>query len=241
MTAQQALALELRRPPDFSSLHVPPGAAGLARAVAAVQARIAGPAALAPLYVHGPAGTGKSHLLLAAASALSAHGRTAHYLPLGPLRAHLPDVLEQVESAALVCVDELEAAAGFEAAELGLFALYDRIRAAGGALLMAGRAPPQALGLCRPELASRLAWGEVCRVEPLDDAGVQAVLARRARALGLDLPDAVREYLHTRAGRALPEQLALLERLDRAALAAQRRLTVPFVRTVLEAREAGGP
>lgn len=239
MSAQQALALQLRAPPDFASLYVPDEATGLARARAAVQARTS-TAPLAPLYLHGPAGTGKSHLLLAAAGALSAHGRTAHYLPLGSLRTHLPEVLEQVESVALVCLDQLEAAAGFEAAELGLFALYDRIRAAGGALLMAGRALPHALGLRRPELASRLAWGEVCRLDPLDEAGVRVVLVRRARALGLELPDAVAAYLYTRAARALPEQLALLERLDRAALAAQRRLTVPFVRGVIEQQAAHG-
>ena len=237
MSAQQALALELRAPPDLATVHVPAHAPALARALAAVRVRTTG-AGHMPLYLHGPAGTGKSHLLLGACAALGQQHRRAHYLPLRTLRAHLPQVVDQVESAPLIAVDEIEALAGHTAAELALFALYDRVRAAGGALLLAGRAAPGALGLVRPELQSRLAWGEVLRLEALDDAGVRAVLIQRAAALGLELPDAVADYLLTRAPRALADQLTVLARLDRAALAAQRRLTVPFVRGVLNGAPA---
>jgi DnaA-homolog protein len=187
----------------------------------------------APLYLHGPADTGKSHLLLAACTAAGQRGATAHYVALGETGGALAQALVGAEEAALVCLDDLEAIAGDTPAELAVFAFYDRARTAGTPLLMAGRAPPAGLGLMRPELASRLAWGELCRLEPLDEAGTREVLRRRAAALGLELPDAVAGWLLRRTPRGLGTQLALIAQLDRAALAAQRRLTVPFVRRVL--------
>jgi DnaA family protein len=69
---------------------------------------------------------------------------------------------------------------------------------------------------------------------PLDEAGRRELLRRRAEARGLQLDDGVLDYLFRRVGRDLGNLTALLDRLDRASLAAQRRLTVPFLRQILE-------
>ena len=53
------------------------------------------------------------------------------------------------------------------------------------------------------------------------------------------LEDAALDWLLVHAGRDLAGLAALLERLDRASLAAQRRITVPFLRQVLEAARPG--
>jgi DnaA family protein len=70
-------------------------------------------------------------------------------------------------------------------------------------------------------------------LQPLDDAGVLAALTSRAQRLGLELPAAVGRFLLARCPRDLPSLWALLDRLDRGSLAAQRPLTIPFVKTLL--------
>ena len=69
----------------------------------------------------------------------------------------------------------------------------------------------------------------------LNDDDKIAVLRGRAHSRGLVLPDEVAGYLLRHCHRDLTALLELLERLDRASLAGQRRLTVPFVKDVLEA------
>jgi DnaA family protein len=66
----------------------------------------------------------------------------------------------------------------------------------------------------------------------LNDAEKAQALRLRARARGMEMPEAVASHLLQRHARDMAALFVLLERLDRASLAAQRRLTVPFVREV---------
>jgi DnaA family protein len=86
-----------------------------------------------------------------------------------------------------------------------------------------------------PDLRSRLSQCTRIALAPLDDDGRRAVLRERAQRRGLLLDEAVLEWLLKRVGRDLAGLTGLLDRLDRASLAAQRRVTVPFLRKVLEA------
>ena len=68
----------------------------------------------------------------------------------------------------------------------------------------------------------------------LGDADKQRLLENEARRRGLELAPQVAHYIMTRAARATRSLLALMERLDRASLSEGRRLTLPFVRGVLD-------
>lgn len=184
------------------------------------------------LYLHGPAGSGKSHLLQAVCRV--SPGRSA-YLPLGELAGHPPAVLDGLDGLDRVCLDEVDAVAGDRAWEEALVGFLDGLRARGAAVVAAGPRPADELGLALPDLASRLAWGAVYALQPLDDDGKRRLLRRRAEARGLAMPPEVADFVIRRAPRDVRALLALLDRLDRASLAAKRRLTVPFVKTVLDA------
>ena len=93
---------------------------------------------------------------------------------------------------------------------------------------------PDGLPLAVPDLRSRLAQCLRVVLEPLDDDGRADVLRARAERRGLALDPAAIDWLLRREGRELAHLTALLDRLDRASLAAQRRVTVPFLRQVLD-------
>jgi DnaA family protein len=184
------------------------------------------------LYCSGAPGTGKSHLLQAACAEAREQGRTAWYLPLA---AELPPaVLEGLEQQDLICLDDLQRVAGVTVWEEALFHLHNRVREQGGALVVAGQGRPEESGLRLPDLVSRLHWGLLYRLQELDDAERLAALQLRAASRGLDLPTETGDYLLRRCSRDLPALFALLDHLDVASLAAQRRLTIPFVRAVLQ-------
>lgn len=184
------------------------------------------------VFLSGPEGSGKTHLLIAACHA--AGERRALYLPLAALGADAAEAaLIGIEDADLVCVDDVHAIGGHRGAEVALFDAWNRCRAAGTAMLFAARHPPAQLALVLPDLASRLSACTRLALRPLDEAERRDVLRERARARGFEVDDSVLDFLFRRHARDLGTLLALLDRVDRESLAAQRRITVPFLRRVM--------
>ncbi len=192
-------------------------------------------------YLHGAASVGKSHLLQGACRRVTAGGGVAVYLPLDQLLDHGPVVLEGWERAHLVALDHLDLLGSIPGAwQDALFHLYNRTVDRGGRMLFAARHPPGELPLAFEDLRSRLAWGPIIPVHHPDDAICLTILRQRAAERGLELPPRTARYLLRRMPRELSQLLALFETLDRASLAAGRRLTIPFVRQVLAASRSRG-
>ena len=185
------------------------------------------------LYLWGPAGCGKSHLLQALCHAAAAKGQSPVYLPLQELRTLSPALLEGLESQALLAIDDIQAIAGVPQWEEALFHLYNRGRDVGHRLVVSATVAPAGLALTLPDLVSRLGWGPVFHLAALIDKDKRAALQMRARRRGLEMSNDVAEYLLRRCPRDMDSLFNLLNQLDQASLVAQRRLTIPFVRELL--------
>ena len=144
-----------------------------------------------------------------------------------------PAVFEGLERMDLVCLDDVEVIAARADWEHGLFALFNRLRECGGTLLVTAAKRPDHSGIQLADLVSRLSWGVIYVLKPLDEQTLFAAVTYRARARGLDLPEDTTRFLLRRFPRDLASLCELLDRLDQAALAARRRLTIPFVKAVL--------
>lgn len=188
------------------------------------------------LFLWGADGTGKSHLLQAACHAASASGRRAIYLPMSQAVLLDPEVTENLESCALVCIDDIHRTAGIEPWQHALFALFNAVVEHGGSVVATARAAPAAMPRLLPDLTSRLAWGPVYQLKLLDDADKIIVLKARALRRGFDLPDETAQFLLNRLKRDMHTLCTTLDALDTASLVAQRRLTLPFVRSLLDKR-----
>lgn len=187
-------------------------------------------------WMWGPVSTGKTHLLQAVCDRA---GDRSVYLPLSMLAAAGPAILHGLASRELICIDDIESVAGSADWEMALFELCNQVFDTGGQLVVAARTAPRECPIGLQDLASRLSRLPVFRVHGLDDAERMQALQLRARHRGLDLPDETASYLIKRSRRDMASLYALLDDLDLAALRAQRRLTVPFVRDVLEQRNSG--
>ena len=224
------LPLALRYPPEQrldTYLQAPVGLLEHLRALAEGQP-------VGAVFLHGDHGAGKTHLLVAACAAAGALGHKPAYLGLKHLRGRLAAACEGLDNAALVAVDDVDAIAGAREDEVALFHLHNRLRDAGSALLYAATTAPEGMPLALPDLRSRFAQCTRWSLPQLDDTGRTELLRQRAAARGLDFDDAALEWLLRRASRDLGSLTAIFEQLDHASLAAQRRLTVPFLRQVLE-------
>lgn len=182
-------------------------------------------------WIWGGVATGKTHLLQAVCERA---GDRSVYVPLAMLAGAGPGLIDGLDSRELVCIDDLHAVVGDPDWERALFTLYNDLLAAGGQMIVAARMAPRECPIDLPDLASRMSQLTTYNVQALADADRSAALQLRARHRGLELPNETARYLITRSRRDMASLYALLDTLDREALRAQRRLTVPFVRDVLK-------
>ena len=220
---QLPLRVRLRDSARFASF-----VAGANREAEHVLADPAGPRAV---WLWGRAGSGKTHLLQAACAAAGERGDVAAYVELAT--APSSAVLEGCETLNLVCLDGLEHVVAEAAWNAAMFRLYTLLQDAGGRLVVASAAPPASLEFTLPDLRSRLLAASVHQLVELDETGLCEALRVRAAARGLELSEEAAQYLVHRLPRDTHSLFDVLERLDDASLAAQRRLTIPFLKKVV--------
>jgi DnaA family protein len=182
-----------------------------------------------PLWLWGPHGSGKTHLLQAACAATG----EAAYFPLGSA-ALPPEALTGFERNRLLCVDDVDKIAGDESWERALFRLFNDAAELRTRLVFAASQAPRQLAWVLEDWRSRAAACVVYQLHEQDDEGRIEALRLRAEQRGLQLPRETSEYLLKRIPRDLPSLFEVLDALDEASLVEQRRLTVPFIRDELE-------
>src|ERR1700730_6157249 len=171
-------------------------------------------------WMCGSGGAGKSHLLQAICAAASERMR-AGYVPLAQVSGLGVGVLEGLPQLQCLCLDDIDQVAGQADWERGIFGVLREMEDAGGRLIASAQTPPALAPWTLADLGSRCAAGAVFQLRVLDESEQQAALQLRA---------GVRER---RSPRSVPSLYEVLYPLDEAARAAQRRLTIPFIREVL--------
>jgi DnaA family protein len=185
-------------------------------------------AGAAPVYLWGPAGAGKTHLLEACAASARARGARVAWFDAG---SALPWA---GEGAALIAIDECDALDAPR--QHAAFALFVEAAGAATPIVAAGRVPPVDLPL-REDLRTRLGWGHVFAVVPLAEPEMRAALRREADRRGLFLSDEVLDFLLRRFPRDLKHLTERLDALDAYALRAKRAPTLPLLRQMLAEEE----
>jgi len=229
MSQQLVLELKLRASARFSGYVAGPNA----ELVRQLRSSAAGEGETFVLC-WGASGSGKTHLLQACCHTASESGRSVAYLSLNDRDAMSPAVLDGWEQFELVCLDDIEQIAGRADWEEAVFHLYNNVREQGGRLLVSAACAPAQLEIGLADLVSRLGWGVVYPIHALDDEQRCEAMQLRARQKGCELPDETVAYLLRRLPRELPTLFDTLDRLDDASLAAHRKLTIPFVKSVLD-------
>ncbi|MCG7897825.1 MAG: DnaA regulatory inactivator Hda [Candidatus Thiodiazotropha lotti] len=186
------------------------------------------------IYLWGESGSGKSHLLQAACQQSQSKGEQPAYLPFKSEHGLQPEMLEGLDGFSLVCLDDLQVLAGEQAWEMAIFNLYNQLQERGAKLIIAGDRPPGQLSLHLADLASRLTWGPCYHLFPLNDEERLELLLSNAELRGLSMSVETAQFLLQRTPRDIHFLTILLDRLDQASLAAQRKLTIPFVREALK-------
>ena len=221
-TTAAAADVGLRQLPVSAPLTAP-GATGAGREVGTQ----------AVTWLCGPASVGKTHLLQAIVARAGNRSR-AGYFPLIELAPLGVGVLEGLMSLDCICLDDLDQVVGQLDWEKALFGLLREIQERDGSLIVSAKAPPALLPWSLRDLGSRFTAAAIFQLHELDEDDQQKALQLHAHVRGFELPDDTARWLQRRFPRDMRTLYDLLDTLDEAALVAQRRLTVPFIRSVLK-------
>jgi DnaA family protein len=227
--AQLSFDFHRNQSAGFTSFY--PGAN--AEVLAALQSLAVNPRAQA-VYLWGGQATGKTHLLQALCHASAAHRRVV-FLPLRDAVGHGSSICEGLEYLDLVCIDDVDTVAGDAGWEQALFALFNALRDTNGILAVSSRTAPRECTVQLADLRSRLAWGLVYQLKPLSDNDKRGLLIARAQQQGFHLSSEVVDFILHRCPRDIASLCAVFDRINAASLSAQRHVTIPFVRELLEA------
>ena len=183
-----------------------------AEALASLKAAIAG-GEPSFIYLWGEKGSGKSHLI----NALS------NELLCKPISMRPTEACFFLDDVHLLNNEK----------QIALFNQFNQLKEAGGLLITAGLHTPSQMGL-RDDLATRLAWGLVYQLHPLNDDEKTEALQSHAKERGMKLPDEVTDYCLRYLRRDLPSLIAILDALDEWSLTEKKPVTVPMLRKLLQ-------
>lgn len=199
------------------------------------------------LYLHGSAGSGKTHLLTAIHAGLSAAGGTippvfsfreidrlygGNYPTEGASR-----LSTLFRDAPALLLDDLHLVPDASPVRVELWQLFNDFYTSSRKIALAGLHPPKELPTLDDHLVSRLLWGLVARVDISDDDSRRLILKKLAADRQVLLPADVIDYLLLHTRRDLPALLGALEQIRRFALASGRKISVRLAREALVSEE----
>jgi DnaA family protein len=189
------------------------------------------------LYLWGPPGCGRSHLLRAMIKDQKARLIETTTAPQEMMALATPSC--DLNAHEIVAVDDIQEMT--EEQQAAVFALYNRWRELAATdqafrLVVTGDRAPMMMSL-REDLRTRLGWDLVFRLEPLSDTEKLEALTAYALGRGLPLSEEVLDWMLTHYTRDIRQLFALVDALDRYSLSKHRTVTVPLVRQMLSDRE----
>jgi chromosomal replication initiation ATPase DnaA len=183
----------------------------------------------AGLAISGPPGCGKTHL---AHVWRTRSGATL----LTPEQLGDQEVPALIGGATALVLDPFEPPLP-RGVEQQMLHLYNSIGERRGHLLLCTRTPPARWPVALADLASRLAALPAVTVTSPDERLIQAVLVKQFADRQLSVAPEVVAYVCSRIERSFAAAAQTVAALDRAALAARRKVTLALAREVLAERE----
>ncbi len=202
------------------------------------------------LYVYGPPGSGKTHLLMAMGDSLMNRGQDARSACSGTIPClscknideiykgeYPPEAVsklaERLREAPALLIDDIHLVPDNANVKVEIWQVFNDFYNAGKKIVVTGLHPPRELSNLDGHLTSRLLWGLVAKMDVSDDDSRRMILKKLSGDLQVVVPDEVAEYLLLHVRRDLPSLIEALERINRFALSSKRKITVRLAKEAL--------
>ena len=227
---QQVLNLQLTPANTFDSFYP-----GKDQTLISVLKSVASGILLEPqIFLWGSEKTGKTHVLQAMCHVATSTQKRVMYMPMELLSQQEPNSISEMQDLDLICIDNVHVIAKLPEWENALFNFINDQRDQDTVLVFSSASSPTDNLFDLPDLNSRTVWGPVYKLNALLDEDLDIALQMHAKSHGLDISIEVQNYILTHFQRDISSIVGMLEKLDKASLQEQRRVTVPFLKKVLK-------
>jgi len=197
-----------------------------------------------PFFLHGSVGLGKTHLLQSMCFAILARNPKSRilYLSCETFVNHFISALEngditefrnKYRSVDVLVVDDIQVLANKERTQEEFFHTFNTLHQQGKQIVLSSDGPPRDIPTLQERLVSRFKWGLVTEMEPPCYETRMAILKRKSRERGRELPDDVAALLGERIESNIRELEGAVTRLLGFANVSGSPLTCDFAREVL--------
>jgi len=187
------------------------------------------------LFLHGPQGSGKTHLITALGHAMGE--REGIRIPVFPVQSlsceRLGEIAEETERLPLLLLDDLHMIRDDDRVRTAIWQLFNDFYASGRKIVVSADAPPKELPNIDGHLVSRLLWGLVARMDISDDDSRRMIMGKLAADRQILLPAEVIDHLLLHVQRDIPSLTAALDQIKRLSFATQRKITLKLTREAL--------
>jgi DnaA family protein len=229
MSTQLPLQFEFRANQTFADFFV----GSNQEIISHLQNSVAGNGEL-QIFLWGQSGLGKTHLLQACCHLAQRLNRSSFYLDLAATKLPDPAILAGLDTLDLVCFDNIEKIAGKPDWEMAFFHFFNQHRDSDHTLITTAICLPNEIDIQLPDLKTRLNWGLTLKIQPLIDNDRVTALIFKANQMGFEISPQAGLFLLTHYNPDLSALWQLLEQLDKASLAAKRKLSIPFLKQILD-------
>lgn len=198
-----------------------------------------------PLFVHGPSGVGKTHLLNAIGNGLVGIGGLGPVACV-PAQLFVDELISALQegtvdrwrsryrAAGALLLDDVQFVAGKERTQEELFHVFNALYADGKQLVFASDRPPRELSGLEERLRSRFEGGLVVPMQSPDRALRERLYARYLRELGVEPTGEMLGYLAEPPAASVREIIGIANRIVASAEVAAVPVTIGFMRAELE-------
>jgi DnaA family protein len=183
------------------------------------------------IFLWGARGSGKSHLLQAACQETD---KTSFFFSLDKKALPPTSILDGLENIDLVCFDNIDQISGNSKWEQAFFNFFNLHRDNNNHLVLSAPCPPKYLEIQLPDLKTRMSWGLTLKLKLLSDEQLLNALTYKADVSGFEITPNVGKFLMTHYTSDLPSIWKLLNEIEQATLIAQRKLTIPFLKQIMD-------
>ncbi len=197
-----------------------------------------------PFFLHGSVGLGKTHLLQSLCYAILDHDSTARilYLSCETFVNHFISALETSDLAKfrnkyrnvdVLVVDDIHVLANKDRTQEEFFHTFNTLYNAGKQIVLSSDSPPKEIPTLQERLVSRFKWGLVTEIEPPCYETRVAILKRKSKERGHEVPDDVAALLADHIDTNIRELEGAVTRLIGFASLNGQAITCDLARKVL--------
>ena len=185
------------------------------------------------LYLYGPKGCGKTHLLHGICHLANQKQLSSIYLDAKSITEENIIRLEDMQYLEVICIDNIEYISQKKQWEIAFFNLFNRAYTQGTNLIMTSSQKPKQLNINLPDLLSRIQWVLAFKIHDLKDDDILKALKNKCKQQGLQISEETLKFMILRLTRNINDLTIAITRLTNLAITTKRRLTIPFVKKVM--------